>query len=95
MVGGNDYENHQYNRVTQAQRQPGSTFKAFVYTTAIAAGFSPYRSYTDAPYIVDGYQPENYGDKYSGGQVSMRQAGFFFKCGGGTNFGYCGLEPYY
>ncbi|MGB5772024.1 MAG: penicillin-binding protein 1A [Crocosphaera sp.] len=74
MVGGNDYENHQYNRVTQAQRQPGSTFKAFVYTTAIAAGFSPYRSYTDAPYIVDGYQPENYGDKYSGGQVSMRQA---------------------
>jgi penicillin-binding protein 1A len=74
MVGGNDYENHQYNRVTQAKRQPGSTFKAFVYTTAIAAGFSPYRSYTDAPYIVDGYQPENYGDKYSGGQVSMRQA---------------------
>ncbi|MEA5535469.1 penicillin-binding protein 1A [Crocosphaera sp. XPORK-15E] len=74
MVGGNDYENHQYNRVTQAQRQPGSTFKAFVYTTAIAAGFSPYRSYTNAPYIVDGYQPENYGDKYTGGQVTMQQA---------------------
>ncbi|MDJ0599315.1 MAG: PBP1A family penicillin-binding protein [Crocosphaera sp.] len=74
MVGGNDYENHQYNRVTQAKRQPGSTFKAFVYTTAIAAGFSPYRTFTDAPYIVDGYRPENYGDKYSGGQVSMRQA---------------------
>ncbi|MDJ0661111.1 MAG: penicillin-binding protein 1A [Crocosphaera sp.] len=74
MVGGNDYENHQYNRVTQAKRQPGSTFKAFVYTTAIAAGFSPYRTFTDAPYIVDGYRPENYGDKYSGGQVSLRQA---------------------
>lgn len=74
MVGGNDYENNQYNRVTQAQRQPGSTFKAFVYTTAIAAGFSPYRTFTDAPYVVDGYQPENYGDQYSGGQVSMRQA---------------------
>lgn len=74
MVGGNDYENHQYNRVTQAKRQPGSTFKAFVYATAIAAGFSPYRTFTDAPYIVDGYRPENYGDQYSGGQVSMRQA---------------------
>ncbi len=74
MVGGNDYENNQYNRVTQAQRQPGSTFKAFVYATAIAAGFSPYRTFTDAPYIVDGYRPENYGDTYSGGQVSIRQA---------------------
>ncbi|MDJ0728977.1 MAG: penicillin-binding protein 1A [Crocosphaera sp.] len=74
MVGGNDYDNNQYNRVTQAQRQPGSTFKAFVYATAIAAGFSPYRTFTDAPYIVDGYRPENYGDTYSGGQVSLRQA---------------------
>ena len=74
MVGGDDYENHQYNRVTQAKRQPGSTFKAFVYTTAIAAGFSPYRTFTDAPYVVDGYRPENYGDKYSGGPVSLRQA---------------------
>lgn len=74
MVGGNDYENNQYNRVTQAKRQPGSTFKAFVYATAIAAGFSPYRTFRDAPYIVDGYRPENYGDQYSGGQVSMRQA---------------------
>ncbi|MEM8780188.1 MAG: penicillin-binding protein 1A [Cyanobacteria bacterium P01_G01_bin.49] len=74
MVGGNDYKNHQYNRVTQAKRQPGSTFKAFVYTTAIASGFSPYQTFTDAPYVVDGYRPENYGDKYSGAQVSMRQA---------------------
>ncbi|WP_172957422.1 transglycosylase domain-containing protein [Aphanothece sacrum] len=74
MVGGNDYQNNQYNRVTQAQRQPGSTFKMFVYSTAIAAGFSPYRSYLNAPYIVDGYQPENYGDHYSGAQVSLEQA---------------------
>ncbi len=74
LVGGTDYKQSQFNRVTQAKRQPGSTFKAFVYTTAIAAGFSPYRTFTDAPYIVDGYRPENYGDKYSGGQVSLRQA---------------------
>lgn len=66
MVGGNDFLNSQFNRVTQAQRQPGSTFKTFVYTTAIAAGFSPYREYTDARYVVDGYEPKNYGESYSG-----------------------------
>lgn len=74
MVGGNDFEKNQYNRVTQAQRQPGSTFKMFVYATAIAAGFSPNRGFLDAEYVVDGYKPENYGDKYSGAYVSMRNA---------------------
>ena len=38
MVGGKDFEDNQYNRVTQAQRQPGSTFKTFIYTAAIASG---------------------------------------------------------
>lgn len=66
MVGGNDFNESQFNRVTQAQRQPGSTFKAFVYTTAIAAGFSPHKGYVDAKYVVDGYEPKNYGGKYSG-----------------------------
>lgn len=66
MVGGKDFYNQQFNRVTQAQRQPGSTFKTFLYTTAIAAGFSPYRGYLDAPYTVAGYTPKNYGDKYRG-----------------------------
>lgn len=74
MVGGNDFEKNQYNRVTQAKRQPGSTFKPFVYTTAIAAGFSPNRGYLNAEYTVDGYKPENFGDKYTGQYVSMRQA---------------------
>ena len=41
MVGGTDFEESQFNRVTQAQRQPGSTFKAFVYSAAIASGMSP------------------------------------------------------
>ncbi len=72
MVGGKDTKT-QFNRVTQAQRQPGSTFKTFVYTAGIAAGFSPYDSYNDAPFIVDGYQPKNYGNKYSG-SVSMTRA---------------------
>ncbi|MGK7933138.1 MAG: transglycosylase domain-containing protein [Microcystaceae cyanobacterium] len=74
MVGGVDYENNQFNRAVQAKRQPGSTFKTFVYATAIAAGFSPNQGFLDAEYVVDGYKPENYGDKYSGNTVSMRQA---------------------
>ncbi|BAU65878.1 penicillin-binding protein, 1A family [Stanieria sp. NIES-3757] len=74
MVGGRDFGNNQFNRVTQAQRQPGSTFKPFVYTTAIAAGFSPYKSYLDSEYMVDGYQPKNYGDKYRHREVSLYDA---------------------
>lgn len=49
LVGGTDYEESQFNRVTQAQRQPGSTFKVFGYTAAIAAGISPGKSYSCAP----------------------------------------------
>jgi penicillin-binding protein 1A len=74
MVGGVDFEKNQFNRVTQAKRQPGSTFKGFVYATAIAAGISPYKNYLDAEYVVDGYKPENFGDSYSGGYVSMQNA---------------------
>ncbi|MGL5032235.1 MAG: transglycosylase domain-containing protein, partial [Microcystaceae cyanobacterium] len=46
MVGGRDYQKSQYNRVTQAQRQPGSTFKLFAYTAAIAQGISPNNLYS-------------------------------------------------
>ncbi|MEL6353610.1 MAG: PBP1A family penicillin-binding protein [Cyanobacteria bacterium J06627_28] len=73
MVGGTDFDGSQFNRVTQAQRQPGSTFKAFVYATAIATGMSPYKSYADARYVVDGYEPKNYGGGYSG-YVDLRRA---------------------
>ena len=73
MVGGNDFNESQFNRVVQAQRQPGSTFKTFIYATAIAGGFSPYKSYLDAKLVVDGYEPKNYGENYSGNQ-SMRDA---------------------
>jgi penicillin-binding protein 1A len=66
MVGGKDFFNQQFNRVTQAQRQPGSTFKPFVYGTAIAAGISPTNGYLDAPISIGGYKPKNYGDKYRG-----------------------------
>lgn len=73
MVGGTDFQDSQFNRVTQAQRQPGSTFKMFVYATAIATGMSPYKGYDDARYIVDGYEPENYGKNYSG-RTDLRRA---------------------
>lgn len=73
MVGGYQYKDSEFNRVTQAQRQPGSTFKGLVYATAVGAGFSPYDSYLDEPYKVDGYRPRNYGNKHSG-WMSMSDA---------------------
>jgi penicillin-binding protein 1A len=87
MVGGKDYygqskkdeeakdkyKGDQFNRATQAMRQPGSTFKTFVYTAAVASGLSPYKGYADERFVVDGYEPKNYGNSYSG-WLDMRQA---------------------
>ena len=73
MVGGKDFGKNQFNRVTQAQRQPGSTFKGFVYATAIASGKSPYDSYEDTPFVVDGYKPKNYSEKFRG-SMNIRDA---------------------
>jgi penicillin-binding protein 1A len=78
MVGGTDFAKNQFNRVTQAKRQPGSTFKPFVYSTAIAGGISPNKSYLDAPVeigLAEGgnYKPKNAGKGFKG-QISMRDA---------------------
>jgi penicillin-binding protein 1A len=73
MVGGTDFKSSQFNRVTQAQRQPGSSFKPIVYATAIATGMSPTDGYLDAPYSIDGYKPQNYSRKFSG-WLSLREA---------------------
>ncbi len=73
MVGGKDFGKYQFNRVTQAQRQPGSTFKGFVYATAIATGKSPYDTYVDAPFVIDGYEPKNYSETFRG-EMDMRDA---------------------
>ncbi|MBP5977591.1 penicillin-binding protein 1A [Brasilonema sp. CT11] len=73
MVGGKDFGKNQFNRVTQAQRQPGSTFKGFVYAAAIASGMDPYDTYLDAPLVVDGYEPKNFDEGYRG-VLSMRDA---------------------
>ena len=73
MVGGTDFETYQFNRVTQAKRQPGSTFKPIVYATAIAGGISPNKSYLDAPFDVDGYKPKNAGKRFKG-YITMHDA---------------------
>lgn len=73
MVGGKDFGKNQFNRVTQAQRQPGSTFKGFVYAAAIASGKNPYDTYVDEPFKVDGYEPKNFSKNFHG-QIDMINA---------------------
>ena len=73
MVGGRDYLNSSYNRATQATRQPGSSFKLFVYLTAIEAGYQPNSQVNDAPVTINGWSPRNSSGRYAG-PVSVRQA---------------------
>jgi penicillin-binding protein 1A len=73
MVGGRNYADSPYNRAVQARRQPGSTFKAFVYLAAMEHGFSPSDAILDAPVRVGDWSPDNYLDKYRG-QVTLRTA---------------------
>lgn len=66
LVGGKDYDASQFNRATQAQRQPGSTFKTFVYLTALAEGYAPDSRISDRPVDIDGYAPENFDGRFHG-----------------------------
>ncbi|MFZ4803259.1 MAG: transglycosylase domain-containing protein [Synechococcus lacustris] len=73
MVGGRDFQKSQFNRATQALRSPGSTFKLFTYTAAVAAGIKPEEIFVDAPQCFGSYCPKNFGDRYLGA-VSMADA---------------------
>lgn len=73
IVGGVDYAQSQFNRATEAQRQPGSAFKPFVYLTALEAGRTPNSIRNDAPVKIGRWTPRNYGGKYMG-EVTLATA---------------------
>ena len=73
MVGGTDYVSSIYNRATQAQRQPGSAFKLFVYLAAMEAGMKPGDPVVDQPITIDGWSPRNSSRKFLG-QIDIRNA---------------------
>ena len=72
MVGGFSFKLSEFNRVTQAKRQPGSAFKPIVYAAALENGFTPSTLVLDAPFVMDQgeglktWKPENYGKKFYG-----------------------------
>jgi len=78
-VSGYDYHIGDFDRVSQARRQPGSSFKPFLYTTAIEKGYTPASIIVDAPVVFDSnstddfWRPENYGNRFAG-SVTMRNA---------------------
>ena len=73
MVGGRDYGESQFNRATRALLQPGSSFKVYVYATAMEDGFTPETTIRDAPITWKGWSPRNYGRGYSG-RVTITRA---------------------
>ncbi len=60
LYGGRDYTENQFNRATQARRQPGSAFKPFVYAAALEIGISPYDVRIDQPVTIDDWSPKNF-----------------------------------
>jgi penicillin-binding protein 1A len=73
MVGGKDYAKSPFNRATQARRQPGSTFKLFVYLAALRTGFTPDDMVDDKPLTIGDWSPKNYGGQYRG-RITLREA---------------------
>ncbi len=73
MVGGTDYVSSIYNRATQATRQPGSSFKLFVYLAALEAGKKPEDTEVDEPVTIQGWSPRN-DSRHNSGTVTLRTA---------------------
>jgi penicillin-binding protein 1A len=73
LAGGFDYAANKFNHATQAWRQPGSSFKPFIYSAALEKGFTPATVLNDAPFVIDAaktggqlWEPKNYDNKYDG-----------------------------
>ena len=73
MIGGKNYQNSQFNRSTQARRQPGSAFKPLVYLTAIESGLKPNSKYIDSPIKIGHWSPQNYDRKFHG-EMTLKQS---------------------
>ena len=73
MVGGRNYQDSQFNRSTQARRQPGSAFKPVVYLTAIESGLMPDSRVVDSPILINGWSPKNYDRRFSGA-MSLKES---------------------
>lgn len=73
MAGGSGYAMSQFNRATQARRQPGSAFKLFVYLAGLRAGLTPDSGVTDQPVAIGDWEPKNFDDRFHG-RMSVREA---------------------
>ena len=73
LVGGRNYEASQFNRATVARRQPGSSFKPFVYLAAMEAGLTPNTVREDSPVNYKGWAPQNYDHGYRGADHPARR----------------------
>lgn len=73
MIGGKSYKDSPFNRATQARRQPGSTFKLFVYLAAMRAGMTPDSTVSDTPFEEGAYRPKNSDGTYRG-EITLKQA---------------------
>lgn len=73
MVGGRDYGASTFNRATNALRQPGSSFKPYVYAVALENGYTPDKTVRDAPVSIGNWTPQNYGRTYKG-SLTLRSA---------------------
>ncbi|MCB5426594.1 PBP1A family penicillin-binding protein [Altererythrobacter sp. CC-YST694] len=73
LVGGTDYVATNYNRATNAVRQPGSAWKLFVYLAALEAGYTPDDRVVDEPVTIDGWSPRNSGGTFAG-EIDVRSA---------------------
>ncbi|WAJ26716.1 transglycosylase domain-containing protein [Antarcticirhabdus aurantiaca] len=73
LVGGKDYGVSQFNRATKALRQPGSSFKAYVYAAAAQAGMKPGDTVSDSPITIGGWSPQNYARSFNG-RVTLANA---------------------